>query len=416
MVSAACHFGVLVFASFHRQSLALQASNRKTEQLQDISMNMSRTHVDNDKDVNAAFLRKYKCDAEPTLTAAFKRLDANGYGTIHSSDLPTAFSWENALAEFTIKGGRAEETGRSPINEKWATDREEQYQHMLNDILKEVQVPDMKLLVRISDWAYLGPGSQYVLSNDGRPGSDLLFLPRSLIDWGDSFHAVPHGDCKEKKKNIAVFRGSSTGAPWVYNASRPLPLRDRAGVVGLRYRAANLSKHRPDLLDAGFTKVQDSPHFYPDRNHTKYFEIALRKEGLIKGFLNDYEQHCFSAVVVIDGHAQADRLPRQMMYGIPVIVIHEQKKATPLWHTAASTHPETWQDEFWYGEPRNGKDWLMISIGELEETLENLLSDPAKMAMLGRNARSYVQERLSKRRVKCYMYSLLTEYGKRYRQ
>mmetsp|Transcript_82836 Transcript_82836/g.158107 ORF Transcript_82836/g.158107 Transcript_82836/m.158107 type:complete len:436 (+) Transcript_82836:153-1460(+) len=388
-----------------------------------INTDISRHSDNGDTDsVNMAFLRKYKCDAEPTITAAFQRLDANNQGAIRSSDLlmanesRTDSSW---LALFTIKGGRAETTYTS--NKKWVSERATQYQRALNQILEEAQVPDMKLLISLSDNGDFGPGNQYVLSNDGRPGSDLLFLPRSVLLRGAwaNFQTVPHGATRclhGRHTGVAVFRGSSTGTAWAYDASHPLPLRDANGVVGLRYKVANLSKYRPDLVDAGFTRVVDEDHFAPTHGHEKEFEIALQKEGMIKEPLTDEQQQCYSAVLVVDGHAQADRLARQMMYGIPVIVIHEHKKRFILQQGNATIQLERWQDEFWYGEPRNGQDWLMVDIDELEETLENLLSDPARMAMIGRNGRSFVQERLSERRLKCYMYTLLTEYGKRYRE
>lgn len=372
--------------------------------------------------VNAAFLRKNKCDAEPTITSAFQQLDKKTHGSIRSSDLQMTIHnnidgqnyW---LVLFTIKGGRAEMTTISNSSKPGLVQRRaKEYQQLLNVILSEVKTHDMKLLISLSDTGYTGPGKEYVLSNDGNPGSDLLFLPRSLFHHGlgslKQIAALPNCTYSTGK---AVFRGSTTGSAWVYNASRPLPLRDSTGAVGLRYKVANLSRYRPDLLDAGFTKVIDEDHLPPDRGHRLSFEMALKQEGLMKGRLTDYQQKCSSAVVVVDGHAQADRLPRQMTYGNPVIIIHEHKKRIPSWQKAASPNAERWQDEFWYGEPRHGLEWLWIGIDELEKTLETLLSDPARMAMLGRNARAFVQERLSERRLKCYMYALLTEYGKRYR-
>mmetsp|Transcript_6300 Transcript_6300/g.10618 ORF Transcript_6300/g.10618 Transcript_6300/m.10618 type:complete len:502 (-) Transcript_6300:15-1520(-) len=411
------------------------------------------------RNASAEFLSKHTCAHEPTIAAAWQAMAAKGRGRVSDPDLaaaavdlfnkgghPALFYIEHGRADFTIivreaaatllqdkemdkllrdevrnstasantehvvpnsfkvVGLHAKKHGQnasmSDAGMKADIRRAEFFKQMLNRLLAEVTLPNMKFLLCLND---IGASTPYIFYNEGHPGSDLLFLPRSLLAFELREGRRFPDQCLGTRKSVAVFRGATTGSyPWMIEPV--LPLRDRFNQVAMRYKIADLSKRRPDLLDAGFTSVTQV-----EPGHESEVKSALQKGGLMKGYLDDSQQQCFAAVVVPDGNTQADRLPRQMMYGIPVVVVHEHTKPPP-----GAQHPLLWNDEFWYGEPQNGRDWLMIHVEELEGTLERLLSDPQKMSMLGKSARAYAQDQLSVRRSKCYVYQLLSEYAKHY--
>jgi len=71
-------------------------------------------------------------------------------------------------------------------------------------------------------------------------------------------------------------------------------------------------------------------------------------------------------------------------------------------------------DEFWYQELTPDVDYLLATSYNLETVLENLLRDPERRTLIGQSGKKFVQEHLSLDRLKCYLYQLVTEYGRRY--
>merc|ERR1712039_103827 len=125
----------------------------------------------------------------------------------------------------------------------------------------------------------------------------------------------------------------------------------------------------------------------------------LRVRGMVdEKRMSDDEQTCYSAIIVPYGNSVADRLPRQLALGVPVIMMRDRTDV----------------DEFWYEEVQNGTQWIEATPETLEVILEQLMSDQERQARIGDEARRFVEERFSERRLKCYVYRLLSRYAKEY--
>lgn len=363
------------------------------------------------------FLKRHGCKEEPTIKAVFKELDANYPDGVTDEvvlqqfeelgDLGFIFNISKDTLTYVTKPGSWSDTLDA---------RAQQYQSMLQELLDEVRLPHMKFVLSLMDGA---PGGQWVFRNEGFLGRELMILPRALLDWGadvaDMVETTETVPCETISRK-GVFRGATTGSGtegWIWDGSRPLPLRDPSGWVPPRYVAAELAKDHPDILDAGFTSVVGAGE------HSEDLQEKMADANLIKDELDDDQQRCYAAVVVIDGNAQADRLPRQMAYGTATIVVHNSTRRWPDMYSKL-THtkylPNIGNDEFWYGEPENGKHWLIVDVEHLEYTLRRVLANEKLRTELGRNSLAYVKERLTESRLKCYMYTLMSEYAKRYKK
>lgn len=114
--------------------------------------------------------------------------------------------------------------------------------------------------------------------------------------------------------------------------------------------------------------------------------------------MTDDQQTCYAAIIVPYGNSVADRLPRQLALGVPVIMMRDRTDV----------------DEFWYEEIINGTQWIEATPETLEVILERLLKDEERQKRLGAEARRFVEERFSERRLKCYVYRLLSGYAQEY--
>jgi hypothetical protein len=339
-----------------------------------------------------AFEARHHCKDEPTLTEAFAMLDENTGGKITSKDVENDFDNELVGLRFFIKDGRVTHEVKKGRKEGILQARVGEYVALIQDLLNEVELPDMQFAVSLLDRS---PGTAVALKTEGVPGQDLLMIPRSLVDWGKQSTSLVEESMKNpcsSKQTQAVFRGATTGGFQKWNASapdHPLLTSDRRPLP--RYEVAALSQDRPELLDAGFTTVVQADE--PAR-----FTEVLKKRGMLRDFLSDQDQRCYGAVVVVDGNSLPDRLPRQLAYGIPVVFLHEKA------------------DEFWYKELQAGTDYVQATTSTLAAVLEKLQARPDLSRCIGKNGQSFVLEHLSQSRLKCYLYKLLSEYGKRYQR
>mmetsp|Transcript_57534 Transcript_57534/g.101945 ORF Transcript_57534/g.101945 Transcript_57534/m.101945 type:complete len:431 (+) Transcript_57534:70-1362(+) len=338
-----------------------------------------------------SFLQRHQCQEEPSLQAAFRSLDVKRQGDkLSFTNIPSLLQENVGLVKVSISDQVATlDIGNTDVP---------QFQHskeafgnlflaQVNALLDEVDLPDMDIVLSLLDGSPVPDDQVGIFRTEGKVGKDLLTLPRSVLKLSDD-KTVGSSACAQRI-NKAVFRGATTGAQ---PASASPAAFDAAERSSMRYFAANLSKYRPDLLDAGFYDQGAVQSWAP-------FKEALKNSGMIKSFLSYEDQQCYSTVLVIDGNSVPDRFAEQLLWGLPTVFMHSD---APRY------------DEFWYPELRPDVDFISAKPGNLEMTLEALSNDPQRRAYVGRNGREYVQQHLTLDRLKCYMTKLLFEYGIRY--
>jgi hypothetical protein len=342
-----------------------------------------------------AFESRHQCGPEPTIDAAMSALDASTGGRVTPEDVNRAFMDESVGLHFAIRKGKLSYNVSSGKRHDILRDRVGAYASLLQDILNEVDLPDMEFAMSIMDRS---AGPSFVFKTEGTPGKDLLLVPRSLADWGHLPQRLAAESMQKPcvhKKQTAIFRGATTGGKHRWNANvSEQHLLDFNGEPLPRYQVVALSRSRPDLLDAGFTRVvqADMPQLFLE---------SLKAQGMMRDVLSDDEQRCHAAVVVVDGNSLPDRLPRQLAYGVPVVFLHEQIRHQQF-------------DEFWYNELRPGVDYVRATPDTLSAVLEKLRARPDVARCIGQNGRRFVMKHLSESRLKCYSHRLLSEYAKRY--
>jgi len=342
-----------------------------------------------------SFMDRHSCQKEPTLAASFKALDEKTGGSLssfHIKDLMKANTPQACLLEISLKSNAVtvvddEDSGPDGCREGEVDRRKDLLLAQLRALLDEVDLPDMDLVFcprdgcEFKDWGF-DADTSFTFRSEGRVGEDLLLLPRSVLSL--TWDPTPAGQpfCYGNIEKV-VFRGSTTGpGPETTNGDYL-----RAAQQNMRFFAANLSQHRPDILDAGFT------HLAQDWTP---FKDVVGQSGFKKGWLTYDQQQCYAAVLNIDGNAQPDRLPEQLLWGIPTVFMHN--------HT----------DEFWYPELKSDIHYVTADMQNLEGVIEALLNDHQRRTDIVNNAHKFVQEHLNVNRLKCYLYQLLSEYSDRY--
>lgn len=311
------------------------------------------------------FRTLHRCKEEPSIAAGFKTLDESN--TILDESFLES-NWQDMLV--TIENQRISNVTKGI----WAPLRADSYMRLLNELLQEVELPDMKFSINLADKADAKLG---IFKVEGKWGKDLFMLPRSLPDFGRDLKAsIEEGQSKcPAIAQHAVFRG----------ATQP------GCTHGVRYELVRLSMRRPDLLDAKFNTVINCWNKEESINET------FSKQGMMSEWMWDRTARCHNSVVVPDGISLADRVPWQLTYGVPVILLHGSKV----------------QDEFWYGEAESKGAFLKATPDTLELILEALKSNATKRAIMGKRAVAYAEKHLTESRLKCYLHSSLTEYAKR---
>jgi len=324
------------------------------------------------------------CPAEPAINSAFRQIDSLNislnYDFIanHSGGLEPSDVAEFGTFRFDISDRQVDISDWYPLAWGWnVVDSTLTLPKMLLDVAKEVRLPNVSFVLSSADgspaWNSIkllpvtppkswkvraespaefrapAPG---VWRTEGRPGVDILSIPRSLTDWGATVRAMLNAipNASYTPKSFAVFRGGDTGLGW-------------------RQQIRSLAQRRPDLIDANTS------------------------------FLTDEQQMRFEVVLVPDGNSVSDRLARQMAYGKPVVLIHPRKLF----------------NEFWYPELQPWVHYVPSSGVDLETTLEILQKDPALAYQIGVRGKQFVEERFTERRMRCYMYRLLEEYAARFK-
>lgn len=358
------------------------------------STTQSRTTCDSqERKCEEAFLMRHKCQGEPALAAWFEGLKESGEPN-YTNSIERAYSEPGCGLRFEIRGQHLD-WHQNPTRVAWWKNhqgRGQKFAKMIRDLLSEVVLPDMKFAIQPGDGGDhvgLGIGSGVMFTES--TWKDLMVIPRGLVDWGSPAQATAlKPRCRrEKRKHVAVFRGSPTGGgPGRWDGE--LGLVNGDGKVLPRSSVVKLSLRRPDLLDARFTSA----------SQWMRFEKQLHAHGMIGQRLSYEEQSCYAAIVVPYGNSVADRLVAQMATGIPIVSLRSRSDA----------------DEFYFYELKNGTHWLEATPETLEGVLEALLKDQSAMDRIGQNGRTFVKERLGADRLRCFMYKLLTQYAEHYNQ
>eukprot|EP00441_Pelagodinium_beii_P012094 CAMPEP_0197694020 /NCGR_PEP_ID=MMETSP1338-20131121/113281_1 /TAXON_ID=43686 ORGANISM="Pelagodinium beii, Strain RCC1491" /NCGR_SAMPLE_ID=MMETSP1338 /ASSEMBLY_ACC=CAM_ASM_000754 /LENGTH=415 /DNA_ID=CAMNT_0043276819 /DNA_START=125 /DNA_END=1369 /DNA_ORIENTATION=+ len=354
-----------------------------------------------------AFKHRHQCKDEDVLRETFDYLKYVTAGDFRCADIRRRLGHVHGLGFLSVNQRKVSlELSKAPS--VWgdplpSTDvkRAVHFQKIVQDLLDEVDLPDMEFAVHFPDdnVPTLLDGTP-ILQNQGRVGKDLLHVPRSLWD-------ILSGNMSTKTNDIAnitcasripkaVFRGAPTGFDGPSNSSGAA--FQEATLRNWRYRVASLSARRPDILDAGFH------HIYGGWSS---FQSSMKH--VMKDPLTDQQLACYSAVVVVDGNTLADRLPHQLKYGIPVILLHHANMSFTQANYRAIT---TSIDEFWYPELTAGQDYMQASTENLEGLLDTMSKSWSSYKSIGSRGRTYVMNALGTDRLKCYMYQLLSEYGR----
>jgi len=119
----------------------------------------------------------------------------------------------------------------------------------------------------------------------------------------------------KNKKNIAVFRGSSTG----YGITPE---------TNMRLKISKMSKDNPSFLDAGITSWNTRPRKLMGR---RYLEVPdkeeLKKDGIdLVPFMDVETQTTFKYIVHIDGHVSAFRLSLELESGCCLLIVDSEYK------------------------------------------------------------------------------------------
>jgi len=325
----------------------------------------------------SSLIAKHDCPAEPAITSAFRQIDASNISlnsdfiTLHSEGLDpdeVSHKIKYGVFRFDISDNQVDVSNwHAPSWGSKIIDTSLGFPKMLIDVAKEARLPNISFVLSWGDgspaWGAaalngnaLFPTNGYIVPDlgvwrtEGRPGEDILSIPRSLSDWGEDVRAMLNKipNASYTPTSFAVFRGQES--------------------VVWREDIQSLAQRRPHLIDAGTI------------------------------FLTDEQQMRFEVVICPDGHSLPDRLARQMAYGKAIVLIHPLESV----------------NEYWYPELQPWVHYVPSSGADLEKTLDTLSKQPFLARQIGARGKQFVEERFTERRIRCYMYRLLEEYAARY--
>ena len=129
------------------------------------------------------------------------------------------------------------------------------------------------------------------------------FFPNKPVDFNFDF-STPWKD----KKEIAIFRGASTGS-----------------IDNVRIKACLLSK-KTELLDAGITKWNCRPRI--EISNSPYLQLINKYNLKLTNFLSPEDQSKYKYILNIPGHVCAYRLSLELSMGSVVLLVNSEYK---LW-------------------------------------------------------------------------------------
>ena len=123
----------------------------------------------------------------------------------------------------------------------------------------------------------------------------------------------------EERKNIAVFRGSSTGGG-ISPETNP------------RLALVSISRNHPNLIDAGITKWCLRPRKIEGSPYLQTIPEDIRNRLGLSPPLTPEEQSKFKYIVSVDGHVSAFRLSLELSMGSVILLVDSKYK---LWYRDA---------------------------------------------------------------------------------
>lgn len=248
-------------------------------------------------------------------------------------------------------------------------------------------IPDCDLLLNRKDFSYLRKDNKYAYTNilnkqipeplnkywiiGGQSKKKInLDIPIPTSDeWDNLKDKIKFDVPWENKKNIAIFRGSSTGC-------------GTNSINNKRIKLVELSS-KSKLLDVGLTAITIRPKVYNSN-----IEIINKQKYLhsIKPFMNKYEQSKYKYIFNIEGNAQAYRYPTEF------------KKKSVILNIKSEFY-------MWF-EPllRNNRHYIEIdeNFNNLFIKLNYLITNDDKANKIARNGYRFYKKYINKRIIATY--------------
>lgn len=141
-----------------------------------------------------------------------------------------------------------------------------------------------------------------------------IWFPKSCRDYTDIFN-VPWAN----KKNIAVFRGASTGCGVTVETNQRLKL-------------AHIASRNRHLIDGGISKWNLRPRKMENLKYLQVMDTSdLGKKGVeLVDFLSMKDQSAYKYVINVDGHVSAFRLSLELSIGSVILLVKSEWK---IWYS-----------------------------------------------------------------------------------
>ena len=222
------------------------------------------------------------------------------------------------------------------------------FKDMLTTLCEKREVPDIELFLNRRDFPILTKDSTEPYNNiwDGfiplkshsyEKYSPILSMSKTdryadvLIPTHDDWGRITKGEkwfprkCEEKhnyelswesKKDVAVFRGSSTGCGVRIETNKRLKL-------------AKISQDNKELLDAGITKWKTRPKKIEGEEYLQYLKPG--STGISKSdYLTAEEQSKYKYIVHVEGNVEAFRLSDELEMGSVLLIVKGKWK---IWYS-----------------------------------------------------------------------------------
>jgi hypothetical protein len=209
--------------------------------------------------------------------------------------------------------------------------------------------------------------------------SDGVFFPKACRDYRFKF------DTKwENKKNVAVFRGASTGCGIDINSNMRLKVSYISQEV---VPTVNGKK----ILNAGITSWNARPRFHDGKLTT------LNKDSLqLVNKLSPEEQSRYKYIINIDGHSSAYRLSLELSMGSVILLVDSDYF---LWYRKKMT-------EYVHYVP------VKRDLSDLVEKIEWCLNHDKECQEIAHNALQFYQKYLNKSSIYDYLQNTLIKLKK----
>ena len=189
----------------------------------------------------------------------------------------------------------------------------------------------------------------------------------------------------EMKKDIAVFRGSSTG-------------NGVCEKTNSRLKLAKMSNDYPDYLDAGITKFQVRARKLKNSPYLQTFDLNyLESHGIkLASFLSPKEQSMYKYIINIDGHVSAFRLSLELSMGSCLMLVDSEYS---LWYKHLL-------------KPMQEYIPIKSDLSDLVEKIKWCRLNDDSCKKIAQNAKKFFETYLQKDGILDYLQKLLTSLRK----